>query len=181
MHRDEIPVNAELVRELVDSQFPQYARLPLRKLAASGSSNVQFRLGDDLLVRLPRLPGGGASIEREEHWTAIIGGHLPVAVPEFVESGAPALGFSEQWSIVRWLDGEHPLICESAQSSTINRSQLAKELASVVLAFRSIDVPQDAAADEQLRNYRGRALAHHDRHMRRNLEQCKSIVALASI
>ena len=182
MHKDEIPVTEELVRKLVDAQFLHFARLPLRKLGASGSSNIQFRLGNDLLVRLPRLLGDGASIKKEEHWTPIIGSHLPVAVPEYVESGEPALGYSERWSIVRWLDGEHPLVYDPKEPSAIQRSQLtselARELASVVLAFRSIDVPQEAAADEQLRNYRGRALVSHDKQMRHNIERCKSIDGL---
>lgn len=178
MHKDEIPVNIELVRKLVGTQFPHFARLPLRKLGVSGSSNIQFRLGEDLLVRLPRLPGGGAVIKKEEHWTPIIGSHLPVAVPEFVGSGEPALGYSEQWSIVRWLDGEHPLVCYSTDPPTAKRSQLATELAGMVLALRSIDVPQVAAADEQLCNYRGRALVEYDDQMRHNIEQCRSMDGL---
>ena len=99
-----------------------------------------------------------------------------------MESGEPALGYSERWSIVRWLDGEHPLVYDPKEPSAIQRSQLtselARELASVVLAFRSIDVPQEAAADEQLRNYRGRALVSHDKQMRHNIERCKSIDGL---
>jgi len=175
MHKDEILINIEFVRKLVDSQFPRFATLPLRRLNASGSSNIQFRLGNDLLVRLPRQPGGSAAIEKEGRWTSIVGSHLPVAVPEFVGHGEPAFGYSERWSIVRWLDGEHPKVCSPTEPPSEKRFQLADELARVVLALRSIDVPQVAATDYQLRNYRGGALVDYDEQMRRNIAQCRTI------
>ncbi len=178
MHKDEIPINIELVRKLVDNKFPHFATLSLRRLSASGSSNIQFRLGDELLVRLPRQPGGSAAIEKEERWTPIIGSHLPVAVPEFVGLGEPAFGYSERWSIVRWLDGEHPKVCDPTALPTEERSQLADELARVVLALRGIDVSQVAATDHQLRNYRGCALADYDEQMHRTIAQCRSIDGL---
>ena len=178
MHTDEIPINIGLVRKLVDNQFPHFAGLPLRKLGAFGSSNRQFRLGNELLVRLPRQPGGGAAIEKEERWTPIIGSHLPVAVPEFVGSGEPAFGYSERWSIVRWLDGEHPKVCSPTEPATVKRSQLADDLATVILALRSTDVPQTALMEPNLQNYRGRALEEYDEPMRQNIDQCRSIADL---
>jgi len=178
MHKDEIPINIELVRNLVDNKFPHFANLSLRRLSASGSSNVQFRLGEGLLIRLPRQPGGSAAIEKEERWTPIVGSHLPVAVPKFVGSGEPAFGYSERWSIVRWLDGEHPKVCYPNEPPSEKRSQLADELARVVLALRSIDVPQVAATNSQLRNYRGCALIDYDKQMQHNIEQCRAIDGL---
>ena len=84
LHVDEIPIGHDLVRRLVDAQFPEHAPLPLRGLGASGSTNVLFRLGDGLLVRLPRQPGGSAAIGKERRWLPQIAPHLPVAVPEIV-------------------------------------------------------------------------------------------------
>lgn len=39
---DEIEVGAEIVRKLVDSQFPQHAKLPVKRMGAFGSTNVQL-------------------------------------------------------------------------------------------------------------------------------------------
>ena len=58
LHDNEILLNVGIVRNLVDNAFPRYASLPLSRLGASGSTNVLFRLGDELLVRLPRQSGG---------------------------------------------------------------------------------------------------------------------------
>src|SRR5829696_9197749 len=49
----EVDVDDDLVAGLLREQHPDLARLPLRPLA-HGWDNVSFRLGDDLVVRLPR-------------------------------------------------------------------------------------------------------------------------------
>jgi len=53
VHEDELEIDDALVRALVDSEFPQWAGLPLER-AGDGTVNVIYRLGDELSVRLPR-------------------------------------------------------------------------------------------------------------------------------
>ena len=55
MHADEIPLDEQLVRRLVREQFPHWARLPVT-LAATGTVNAMYRLGDSMVVRLPFVP-----------------------------------------------------------------------------------------------------------------------------
>lgn len=178
MHDDEIPIDLDLVRKLVAAAFPQYAVLPLSRLGASGSTNALFRLGDDLLVPLPRQPGGSVAIDKEQRWLPEIGRHLPVAVPEIVALGEPAFDFGERWSIVRWLDGELAQACAPDGPPTPERSTLAADLADVIRALRAVDVPEAAATDPTLRWYRGRSLAEFDERTRRNIQQCRSIEGL---
>jgi aminoglycoside phosphotransferase (APT) family kinase protein len=178
LHNDEIPIDIDLVRNLVGTQFPQYAAMLLSRLDASGSTNVLFRLGDDLLVRLPRLPGGSAGIDKEQRWLPKIGRHLPVAVPEIVALGQPGYGFGEPWSVVRWLDGESPKACDPEDPPTPERSTLAADLADVILGLRAVEVPEAAANDPALRWYRGRSLAEFDEQTRHNIQQCRSIEGL---
>jgi hypothetical protein len=49
----DIEVGAALVRRLLDQQHPDLADLELR-LVANGWDNVLYRLGDELVVRVPR-------------------------------------------------------------------------------------------------------------------------------
>jgi aminoglycoside phosphotransferase (APT) family kinase protein len=178
LHDNEIAIDGGLVRKLVDSEFPCHSRLPLSRLGASGSTNVLFRLGDDLLVRLPRQPGGSSAIDKEQRWLHKIGHHLPVAVPEIVAVGSPAFGYSERWAIVGWLKGELPEVCTPEGPPEPERSRLAVELADVVIALRAVDVPEAAAMNPELRQYRGRSLAEFDDQTRRNIQQCRSIEGL---
>jgi aminoglycoside phosphotransferase (APT) family kinase protein len=155
LHHDEIPVDLPLVRALVDATFPDLATLPLRPLESSGSSNALFRLGHDLMVRLPRQPGGTATIDKEARWLPVVGSRLPVAVPEVVAVGEPALGYGERWSIVRWLPGVHPPAVETSAAGDPQRCLLAEDLAAVVLALKRAHVPPEARTDPDLRWYRG--------------------------
>lgn len=46
-HEDEIGVDEQVVRRLADRDVSEFRGRPLRRLAASGSSNVLFLLGED--------------------------------------------------------------------------------------------------------------------------------------
>ena len=46
-------IDATLVQRLVAEQFPQWSDLPVRPVERSGWDNRSFRLGDDLVARLP--------------------------------------------------------------------------------------------------------------------------------
>lgn len=174
LHDDELPVDLALVRGLVDGQLPAYASLPLHRLAASGSDNALFRLGDDLLVRVPRQPGGSATIAKEVHWLPLVGPALPVPVPEVVAVGEPALGYPEHWSVVRWIEGSTPTGTASGAAGTA----LAADLAAVVTALRDTTVPDAALSDPALRLYRGEPLASRDPGTRASVAQCRAIAGL---
>ena len=57
MHADEPDVDEGLVERLVAGRFPHWAGLGVRRVTSAGTDNAMFRLGPDLVVRLPRLPG----------------------------------------------------------------------------------------------------------------------------
>ena len=103
--------------------MPDYADAPVRRLASSGSKNALFRLGDEFLLRLPRQPGGSAAILKEATWLPILAPTLPVSVPEVVAVFEPDRHYSERWSVVRWIDGEHPEVIE-AETSVHRRERI---------------------------------------------------------
>ena len=173
LHDGEIQIDRALVRRLLEKEFPQLAKMPLRRLDTTGSTNVQYRLGDELLIRLPRLAGDGSTIDKECRWLPELSRHLPIDVPEVLAVGTPALGYSERWSIVRWLDGEPPQT--NGPDEKPQAAHLASDLADFILALRAIRVPRAASADHQLRSYRGRSLAEYDEQTRRNIAICRSI------
>lgn len=179
LHDDEIPIDLPLVRALVDRALPAFAPLALRPLGASGSSNALFRLGDELLVRLPRQPGGSATIDKETRWLPELGPFLPVSVPNVVAIGGPDLGYPERWSVVRWLPGDVPPAVGPETPVDPTRRWLAHDLAGVIAAMRRIDVPAAALHDPALRWYRGEPLATRDAPVRGDIQACRAIPGLA--
>jgi aminoglycoside phosphotransferase (APT) family kinase protein len=172
MHDDEIEVDEGLVRQLLRTLSPAYDDLPLRRFEETGSDNALFRLGDDLLVRVPRQPGGTETIEKEERWLPYVGAHLPVAVPELVGVGRPGFGYPEKWSLVRFLEGDRPDVPEADEAP---RHDLAADLSAVVRALGDLAVPGEAAADPGLQWYRGRPLSSMDDSMAEYLRDCREL------
>jgi aminoglycoside phosphotransferase (APT) family kinase protein len=81
MHEDEIEVDEKLVRALVNSQMPALAHLPLVVVEPWGTDNAIWRLGADLVVRLPRIHWAAGQVELEAQWLPRLAPHLPVAIP----------------------------------------------------------------------------------------------------
>ena len=134
MHDDEIPIDAALVRGLIDSQFPHWAALRLAPVHSTGTDNAIYRLGDDMAVRLPRRPGASEQIEKEYHWLPKLAAQLPLEIPVPLRLGAPAENYPYPWSVCRWLDGD-----TAVTASLADLHQTAQELAGFIKALQRID------------------------------------------
>ncbi|MFD1721478.1 phosphotransferase [Amnibacterium endophyticum] len=108
LHEGEVAADEDLVRGLLAAQVPALARLPVRRLMTTGTVNHVFRLGGELVVRLPRLPEHADDLRREAALLPRVTAALPVAVPEVVVVGEPQDGWPLPWAVVRWVDGEVP-------------------------------------------------------------------------
>jgi aminoglycoside phosphotransferase (APT) family kinase protein len=132
MHADELPIEIPLVRRLLEEQFPEWAALPLGRVASTGTDNALYRLGDDLVVRLPRIEWATGGIEKDFRWLPILAPQLPVAIPTPLARGRPGAAFPWEWGVYSWLAGENP-----ARGS--GGAELARDLAGFVRALRKID------------------------------------------
>jgi aminoglycoside phosphotransferase (APT) family kinase protein len=56
MHDDDFSIDEASARQLVAEHAPQWASLPLVRHASSGTDNAIFRLGENLVLRVPRRP-----------------------------------------------------------------------------------------------------------------------------
>ncbi len=155
--------------------MPAHADAPIRRLASTGSTNALFRLGEELLVRLPRQPGGSASITKEATWLPVLGPLLPVPVPEVVAVLEPDDAFPERWSVVRWIEGAHPAVVDPDTPVDSRREILARDLATVLDALKQAEVPVGAVDIPQLQSYRGAPLSKVDETTRENIERCRTL------
>ncbi|MFI8371114.1 phosphotransferase [Streptomyces sp. NPDC085466] len=74
-------IDEALVRRLVAAQFPRWAGLGVRRVASAGTDNAMFRLGDDLVVRLPKAGWAAGQAEKEQRWLPRLAPALPLPVP----------------------------------------------------------------------------------------------------
>lgn len=103
---DRSGITASLVARLVAEQFPAWAHLPVTPVEHDGWDNVTFRLGTDLVARLPSADAYAAKVDKEHRWLPHLAAALPIRIPEPLAKGAPGCGFPRPWSVRRWLTGE---------------------------------------------------------------------------
>lgn len=101
----EITITDATVRRLLTAQHPDLAALPLTPIG-EGWDNAMFRLGDSLVVRLPRREAAALLIANEQTWLPALAPWLTLATPAPIRVGAPDAAYPWRWSIVRWIDGE---------------------------------------------------------------------------
>jgi aminoglycoside phosphotransferase (APT) family kinase protein len=165
MHVDEIDIDVGLVRRLLAAQFPQWAALALAPVPSAGTVNALYRLGDDMLVRLPLRRGGSGGVEHEHVWLPRLAPLLPVATPVLLGKGTPAEGYPWPWSVYRWLEGENPTPGRIAAPDL-----LAKDLADFVAALHRIDPGEGPPA------FRGGSLATRDAELRGWIPELRDLV-----
>ena len=68
MHDNELETDVSLVGRLLTKQFPQWAQLPLIPVVFAGTDNVPYRLGDDMVGRLPRIDWAVDNAHKEHYW-----------------------------------------------------------------------------------------------------------------
>ena len=106
MHDDEVDVDEALVRGLLASQMPALADLPLAVVEPWGTDNAIWRVGVDLVVRLPRIHWAAGQVEHEARWLPQLAPHLPVEIPEAVAVGEPSDDYPYRWAVHRWIPGD---------------------------------------------------------------------------
>lgn len=172
LHSDELPVTCSLVGALVRSQFPQYADWQVTRLGDSGSSNVLFALDDvagsgRVLVRLPRQPGGGATVQKEADWLPTVSAGLATRTPTILGVGEPAFDYPEAWSITSWLQGR--------RLRAPGGEHFGEDIAHFVTQLREVPIPNAAAGDDRLRWYRGESLAAMDDDFQEAAGACRAL------
>lgn len=168
LHADEVSVDEATAEGLLADQCPDLAALPLRP-AGHGTDNVMWRLGDDLLLRLPRTPDTARDVAKEQAWLPRLAPQLPLEVPVPVFQGAPGRGYPFPWSVYRWIQGESADVARVAESASLGR-----ELAGFVRALHGIDL-MGARRANALAWYRGDLLASMRETAADGLAQCRAL------
>jgi aminoglycoside phosphotransferase (APT) family kinase protein len=134
MHEDEQPIDADLVRRLLAAQFSEWAELPLRRVESAGTDNALYRLGENMVVRLPRIDWAISQIEHEYRWLPKLAPHLPLKIPVPLAMGEPGEDYPWHWSVNPWFDGQNANL-----DRVSDPAQMARDLAAFITALRQID------------------------------------------
>jgi aminoglycoside phosphotransferase (APT) family kinase protein len=160
MHEDEVDVDEALVRRLLAGQMPGLADRTLTRVEPWGTDNAIWRLGDDLVVRLPRIHWAADQVELEAACLPYFAERLPIEVPVSVAVGKPSDEYPYKWAVHRWLPGE-PAMLERLDDPVT----FALDLARVVMELQSLSTQGAPGARS-----RARPLHEYDQDTRRAIQ-----------
>lgn len=170
MHDDELPTGAELARRLLVAQFPEWSTLQLRPVTSTGTSNAMYRLGDDMVMRLPLRPGSEASLRKEMRWLPELASSLPLTIPVPIALGEATAEYPSAWAVVPWLDG-----VDGTNWPASDSPEVARDLADFVAGLHRHSVADDAPAPSLDPSDRGGPLAPRDAEVRSSVEAARHL------
>ncbi|MFE7671776.1 aminoglycoside phosphotransferase family protein [Streptomyces albidoflavus] len=167
---DRKPVDAVVAGRLIAAQFPHWSPLEIRPVDAQGWDNCTFRLGDEMLVRLPTAREYALAVEKEHRWLPVLAPALPLDVPVPLARGVPDPDFAHHWSVYRWIEGE-----PATQAVIEDETAFAIHLAGFLVSLQRIDTAGGPAPG--LHNwFRGGPLTTYDGWTRAALERLDGLI-----
>lgn len=167
---DRKPADAAVAGRLIASQFPQWSHLEVRPVDAQGWDNCTFRLGDEMLVRLPTAEEYALAVEKEHRWLPVLAPALPLEVPVPLATGVPDECFPHNWSVYRWIGGE-----PAARAVVEDKTAFAIHLAKFLESLQRID-PTGGPAPGLHNWFRGGPLTTYDGRARAALKTLDGLI-----
>lgn len=167
---DEVTIDDALARQLLGSQSPALADLPLARVPSGGTENAVFRVGDRLALRMPRQPDAVAGLVKEMRWVPVLARHLSLEVPEFLTVGEATADYPFPWAVVRWLEGRDGLAVPIHELRGA-----AATLTELVTQLQGIDTTHAPAPGSEGFT-RGLPLAGRDQGVRESLLRCAGLL-----
>lgn len=149
-------INTALAQALINEQFPHCADKKITPVLPGGWDNRTFRLGDDMLIRLPSGAAYADKVAKEQHWLPLLAQSLKLEIPAPVAMGKPSELYPWPWSVYRWIEGK-----TVAEERDIDKNAFAQDIASFLLDLQSIDASEGPLGSEHS-FYRGASLAVYD-------------------
>ncbi|WP_176084770.1 aminoglycoside phosphotransferase family protein [Martelella sp. HB161492] len=104
MHEDDLAVTDALIHDLLGRHTPLWAGRPVQQINTTGTDNALYRIGQTLVLRIPRRAAAIPLITKELDWLAHLS-DLPLATPTLRYRGHADLGMDCPFGIFDWIDG----------------------------------------------------------------------------
>jgi aminoglycoside phosphotransferase (APT) family kinase protein len=106
MNDKAIVITHDLVRKLIATQFPKYKALLITEVEQQGHDNRTYRLGSDMLIRIPTTAQYALQVPKEQELLPQLAKSLSVSIPAPINMGKPSADYPYPFSIYNWLPGK---------------------------------------------------------------------------
>src|ERR1700677_729668 len=128
-------ITPALAGQLITEQFPEYAHLPVTSVDKQGHDNRTYRLGRDMLIRMPTAAAYALKVPKEQELLPQLQARLSLDIPSPIKMGAPSEYYPYPFSIYKWLEGTSlnllTLSTEAVEQLAFDLAKFLKELQSI--------------------------------------------------
>lgn len=155
---------------LIAEQFPQWAHLPIKPVEPGGWDNKTFRLGNDMLIRMPSAACYAEKVPKEQKLLPLLAKQLSTPIPQPLALGTPSHEYPFHWSIYRWIEGNN---ADTLQPAAL--PQFAFDAAQFLNELHSADTTEGPAPGTH-NFYRGAHVSVYDAETRSALSKLNGII-----
>lgn len=155
-------VTIEQVTEMISHQFPKYRKLEIKPVEIQGHDNYSFRLGSELIIRVPAALEYASKVPIEYKTLPELAKCLSFRIPSPLHQGRESRVFPYPFLISTWLPGISLNLMSKTMSEHVT---FARNLAQFLKQLQS--VTQVAEIKPGLHNwYRGSHISVYDQQIR---------------
>ncbi len=161
----------DLAHRLILNQFPEYASLTVVDVEKQGHDNRTYRLGNDMLIRMPTAVDYALKVPKEQKLLPQLAKRLSVSIPVPIKMGKPSADYPYPFSIYKWLPGKSINLLTLTDQ---DKEQLAFDLANFLKQLQAItDV--EGPEPGQHNWWRGDHVSIYDKEAREQIGQLADI------
>jgi aminoglycoside phosphotransferase (APT) family kinase protein len=167
-----LDITPDLARTLIAKQFPEFADLPILSVEKQGHDNRTYRLGDEMLIRMPTAESYALKVPKEQALLPQLARHLTVQIPVPLKMGATSQDYPYPFSIYKWLEGRSINLLVLDQDGL---EKLAFDLATFLRELHRIE-DVEGPAPGQHNWWRGDHIAVYDAGAREQIARLSSVM-----
>lgn len=167
-----IIITTDLAIKLIAEQFPEFASLPIKSVEKQGHDNRTYRLGNDLLIRMPTEESYALKVPKEQKLLPKLAQYLSIGIPVPVKMGVPSKDYPYPFSIYKWLEGTSINLIKIEESTL---DALALDLAKFLKELQNIH-HIDGPAPGQHNWWRGDHVSVYDKDAREQISTLSHII-----
>lgn len=165
-------ITSELVQKLITAHFPEYAYLSISEIEKQGHDNRTYRLGEEMLVRLPSAACYASKVGIEQDLLPKLAKHLSFKIPMPLKLGTPSQDYPYPFSLYKWLPGKSLNVLKLSENEN---EQLAYDLAQFLKELQAIQ-GVEGPSPGQHNFWRGDHISVYDLGFRKQIEKLTNLI-----
>jgi aminoglycoside phosphotransferase (APT) family kinase protein len=162
----------KIAQQLIADQFSEYSHLLITEVEKQGHDNRTYRLGEDMLIRMPTAECYALKVPKEQQLLPQLQHYLTYSMPAPLAIGKPTAYYPYPFSIYKYLPGRSLNLVNLNEDE---QCELAVDLAKFLRELQSI-TNLDPLQPGEHNFWRGYHASAYDKNAREQIKQLNDVI-----